>query len=128
MKNYILIFVALAVGVAVVFAFTKQSGPKALTVNEVGADPAAYSGTITVTGIMAGVSRFDPTIFAIMDVKELQCKSANCNRVFIPVRYQGQQPVPGDEVRVTGSLVNSGQGFLMVADNLKVVRHHKIGG
>jgi hypothetical protein len=128
MKKCILIFAVLAVGIAAAFAIYKQSGPKALSVNEVGADPAAFTGTITVTGIMAGVSRDNPAIFGIMDVKELQCTTANCNKLFIPVRYQGQQPVPGDEIRATGSLVDSGQGYLFVAQSLKVVRNHKIGG
>lgn len=128
MKKYLIISAALAVGVAVVFAFSRQNEPKALTVSEVGADPAAYSGTITVTGVMAGVYRQDPTIFGIMDVKELQCQTANCNKVIMPVKYQGPQPVLGDEIRLTGSLVNSGQGYLFVAQNLKVLRNHKIGG
>jgi len=128
MKKYLIISAALAVGVAIIFVFFKQSEPKALTVTEVGADPAAYSGTITVTGIMAGVYRQDSTIFGIMDVKELQCKTANCNKVIMPVKYQGQQPVLGDEIRVTGNLANTGPGYLFVAQNLKVVRNHKIGG
>lgn len=126
MKKYLIISTALAVGVAIVFAYSKQSETKALTVTEVGGNPAAYSGTITVTGIVAGVYRPDPTIFGIMDLKELQCKTANCNKMIIPVRYQGQQPVLGNEVRITGNLVNSGQGYLFVAQNLKVVRNHRI--
>lgn len=126
MKKYLFIFAALAVGVAIAFAFSQQSGPKALTVTEVGANPSAYSGTITVSGVMAGVYRPDPTIFGIMDLKELQCKTANCNKLIIPVKYQGPRPVLGDEVRITGNLVNSGQGYLLVAQNLKVVRNHRI--
>lgn len=128
MKKYLIITAVLAIGIAIVFAFSKQNEPKALTVTEVGADPAAYSGIITVTGVMAGVYPQDPTIFGVMDVKELQCKTANCNKVIMPVKYPGQQPVLGDEIRVTGNLVNSGQGYLFVAQSLKVVRNHKIGG
>jgi hypothetical protein len=127
MKKNLLILAVLAFGIAAAFAFFKQSGPKALSVNEV-ADPAAYTGTITVTGIMGGASQQDPSVFGIMDVKELQCTTANCRKLFIPVKYPGKQPVLGDEVRLTGSFVNSGQGYLFVAQNLKVVRHHKIGG
>ncbi|MRR55049.1 MAG: hypothetical protein EG822_11140 [Deltaproteobacteria bacterium] len=128
MKKYLIISAALAVGIVIIFAFSRQNEPKALTVTEVGADPSAYSGTITVTGVMAGVYRQDSTIFGIMDVKELQCKTANCNKVIMPVKYQGPQPVLGDEIRVTGNLVNSGPGYLFVAQSLKVVRNHKIGG
>lgn len=77
---------------------------------------------------MAGVSTADPSIFGMMDLKELQCRTAGCNRLIIPVRYQGGRPAPGDEVRVTGSIVASGRGYLFVADSLKVVRNHRIGG
>lgn len=127
-KKNILIIAALVVGIAVSFVLVKQSGPKALNVNDVGADPAAFTGTLTVTGIMGGVSQTDPSIFGIMDVKELQCKSANCNKLFIPVKYQGQQPVPGDELRLTGNFVKSTDGYLFMAQSMKVVRNHKIGG
>jgi hypothetical protein len=37
-------------------------------------------------------------------------------------------PVLGDEVRVTGSFVNEGHGFLFSATAVKVIRNHKIGG
>jgi hypothetical protein len=83
---------------------------------------------VVVAGVMAGLHPQDPAIFGIMDVKELQCKSANCNRLIMAVKYQGQHPVLGDEVRITGNLINTGQGYLFAAQNLKVVRNHKIGG
>ncbi|SNB46243.1 hypothetical protein [Geobacter sp. DSM 9736] len=125
----VVIIAALAVGIIAGLVFVK-SGPKALNINEVGADPAAYTGTITVTGIMGGRSQQNPDIIGIMDIKELQCKTANCNKVFLPVKFSGKAPVIGDEVRITGSFVDmgQGQGYLFMAQSLKVVRHHKIGG
>lgn len=128
MKKYLLIAAALAVGIAAAAVFATQNGPKALSVNEVGADPTAFTGAIAVTGIIGGISQQDPTIFGIMDLKELQCKTANCNKLLIPVRFQGKQPALGDEVKMTGSFVNPGDGYLFVAETLKVVRNHKIGG
>jgi len=128
MKKYIYVVVALAIGAAVAFGMAKQGNAKVLNVNDIGADPAAFTGTITVTGIMAGISQTDKDIFGIMDIKELQCKSANCNKIFIPVKYQGQQPVVGDEVRLTGNFQKLPAGYLFAAEQMKVVKNHKIGG
>jgi hypothetical protein len=121
---------AIAVTVAVIIGFVviTMGDAKALNVNDVGNDPASFKGTITITGIMGGVSQQDPSIFGIMDIKELQCKTENCNKLFIPIRYQGQTPKIGDEVKVTGSFAKLPDGFLFTAQQLKVVRNHKIGG
>jgi hypothetical protein len=128
MKKNIMIVAALVVGLAAAFAFSQQSGPKPLAVSDIGSDPAAYTGTITVTGVMGGVSQQDPSVFGVMDVKELQCTTANCNKVFIAVKYQGKPPVLGDELRMTGSFTPANGGYLFVAQSLKVLRNHKIGG
>lgn len=128
MQKYVYIAVALIVGVAVAFALTGNVDAKALNVNEVGADPSAFSGTITVTGIMAGTSQTDGSVFGIMDIKELQCRSANCNKIFIPVQYNGKHPVVGDEVKVTGSFKKLDGGYIFTGQSIKVVKNHKIGG
>jgi len=100
----------------------------ALHVNEVGADPAAYTGTITVTGVTKGFSRNDPAVFGIIDLKEVQCTSPTCSMPVLPVKFAGKLPVVGDEVRVTGSFVQVQGGYLFSANNVKVVRNHQIGG
>lgn len=128
MKKNIIIAVAIAVGIALSYALFFRGDANALQVNQVGADPSAYSGTITVTGIMAGTSPQDPTIFGMFDLKELQCTTPNCNKLYLPVKYQGAIPKPGDEVRVSGSFIKTTDGFLFSASNIKVVRHHQIGG
>jgi hypothetical protein len=118
----------LLVGIALAVVITTRQDSNVLHVNQVGADPLAYSGTITVTGIMAGVSNSDPSIFGIYDIKELQCTTANCNKLYIPVRHQGTMPKVGDEVRVTGSFLKVVQGVVLTAEKIKVVRNHQIGG
>lgn len=121
--------IAGAVVIGAVLAFFLFNGTsKALNVNDVGSDPAAFAGTITVTGIMAGASQQDPSIFAIVDKKELQCTTPNCNKVLLPVRFGGKLPIVGDEVRVTGAFISEGGGYLFAADKLKVVKHHRVGG
>jgi len=127
MQKYIRAAALCAAGITMLFALAGCDS-KALNVNDVASDPAAFKSTITLTGIVAGTSPQDPSIFGIMDIKELQCKTQNCNKVFIPITYKGTFPVRGDEVRLTGSFVNQGGGFLFSAEKLKVVRNHQIGG
>lgn len=128
MKKYALIAVAVIIGAAIAFGVATQGGGKVLNVNDIGADPSAFTGTITITGIMAGVSQQDKTVIGIMDVKELQCKSQNCNKLFIPVKYPEKQPAIGDEIRATGTFHKFPAGYMFIAQKLKVVKNHKIGG
>jgi hypothetical protein len=127
-KQKIFIVAALVVGIALAVVITSKGDGDILHVNQVGADPLAYSGTITVTGIMAGVSNSDPGIFGIYDIKELQCTTANCNKIYIPVRHQGTMPKIGDEVRITGSFLKDPKGVVFTAEKIKVLRNHQIGG
>lgn len=128
MKKFVLAGVALAVGIAVAFIFVRPQGAQLLHVSEVGSDPAAFVGTISVTGITAGFSRHDPTIFGLMDVKELQCTTPNCNKLLLPVKHTGKPPAIGDEIRISGAFVQAGGGYLFAAESIEVVRNHKLGG
>jgi hypothetical protein len=128
MKKNIFIAVALAVGIALAYALFFRGDANALQVNQVASDPSAYSGTITVTGIMAGTSPQDPSVFGIFDLKELKCTTPNCNKIYLPVRYQGVMPKPGDEVQVSGSFTQVSGNYIFTAASVKVVRNHRIGG
>lgn len=128
MQKNIFLAIALLAGTVLAYALFFRGDARALQVNQVAADPSAYSGTITVTGIMAGISPQDPSLFGMFDLKELQCKTPNCNKIYLPVKYQGAMPKPGDEVRVSGSFMPVSGGFFFSATDVKVVRNHKIGG
>lgn len=128
MQKNIFIAIAVAAGIALSYALFFRGDASALQVNQVASDPSAYSGTITVSGIMAGTSPQDPSVFGIFDLKELQCKTPNCNKIYLPVKSQGTMPKPGDEVRISGSFVTTSNGYLFSATNIKVLRNHKIGG
>jgi hypothetical protein len=117
-----------ALAIALIFVLMNRQGAQALNVNDVGSDPAAFTGTITITGVTKAVSPQDPTLFGIIDIKELSCTMVNCNKLMIPISYTGPIPAIGDEVRITGNFVNKGNGFLFAATAVKVVRHHQIGG
>lgn len=128
MKKNLLIVAALAVGIALSYALFFRGDANALQVNQVASDPSAYSGAVTVTGIMAGTSPQDPSVFGIFDLKELKCTTPNCNKLYLPVRYQGAMPKPGDEVRISGSFIQTTGGYLLSASSVKVLRNHQIGG
>lgn len=128
MKKFYILGAALIVVIAIVSVSIKQGEARVLNVNEVGADPAAYAGTIVITGVMGATSAEDPTLFGIMDLKELKCPVKGCNKLFIPVKHQGKQPALGDEVKVTGSFTKVDGGLVFTAMNVEVVRNHKIGG
>ena len=128
MKKPVIIAISVAVVAIIALAAIGMRDAKALNVRDVGGDPLSFTGVITITGIMGGVSQQDPSVFGIMDVSELQCKTANCNKLLIPVKYQGKQPVLGDEVRISGSFAKFGDGLVFSAQNVKVLRNHKIGG
>lgn len=128
MKKNIIIAATVAVGIALSYVLFFGGNASALHVNQVASDPAAYTGSVTVTGIMAGTSPQDPSIFGMFDVKELQCTTPNCNKLYLPVKYQGGMPLSGDEVRVSGTFVKTTEGYFLSATNVKVLRNHKIGG
>lgn len=123
MKKFILTLVSMLL-VAIVATGCKQTEAKALNVNDIRSDPTAYTGTLTVTGIMAAVSQHDPQIFGIMDKSELLCTIPNCNKFFLPIRFTGQRPAYGDEVVLTGTFTEGDR--LFTATKVNVVRNHKL--
>lgn len=127
-KQYVVLAATLVIGLVLGFGLFSKGDAKALNVNDIGADPAAFTGTITVTGIMAGVSQYDKSVIGIMDIKELQCQSPNCNKIYIPIKVTGALPAVGDEIRATGQFQKNAQGYLFTAEKIKVVKNHKIGG
>jgi predicted small lipoprotein YifL len=102
----------------------QDRGPTALNINDLRSDPGAFTGTLTVTGILGAFSQHDPQIFGVMDKSELQCTSPNCNKFYLPVRFAGPIPAYGDEVVVTGSFMPG--TTLFAATELKVIRNHSL--
>lgn len=130
MKKYI--FICAAVALIAGVAFTSFSNGKTktlkaggiLSVNDIMADPAAYKGVITITGVVAGFSRQDPKLFAIIETAEAKlCKITGCARFYLPVKYEGNVPKVWDEVNVTGSFVEGGR--LFVATKVEILRQLK---
>jgi hypothetical protein len=126
-KNYVRAALAALVLVLALSACNQgTAATAALNVNDLRSDPGAYSGVLTVTGIMAAVSQQDPQIFGIMDKSELTCNNPNCHKYFLPVRFAGQRPAHGDEVVVTGNFVDEQGIKIITATAVNVLRNHKL--
>jgi len=128
MKKYIIAFAVIILIAAIAFTTlsngktktVKESG--VLSVNDIQADPSAYKGIITITGVVAKRHPSDPKLFAIIETSEAKiCKSTGCARFYLPVQYEGKAPQEWDEVNVKGSFVENGKPF--VATKVDFIRH-----
>ena len=132
MKKYVITLAAIVITGIALAGFSSGMGKKvqtkaALSVNDIQADPAAYTGSITINGVVSGSSKQDPKIFAIIDTAEAKlCKVVTCATFYLPVRYAGNAPKEGDEVNVTGSFGERGRVFN--ATKVDVLRHLNLGG
>ncbi|HKL49134.1 MAG TPA: hypothetical protein VJ882_05715 [Desulfuromonadales bacterium] len=128
MKNTRHFYVLLAAIVLLVMAVGCENDSQVLQVNDIASDPAAFSGSLTMVGIAYGYSRNDDTIVGVMDKKELQCTTPNCEKLLIPVKIKGDRPAIGEEIKITGSFTREPQGYLFHAEKIKVLGKHQLGG
>ncbi len=124
-RNICILAVIALIGI---FGFAGLSGGKAkpvkeggiLSVSDIQANPSAYKGTITITGVVAGKSRTDSKVFAIVDTSEAKtCKPTGCAKFYLPVRFEGDMPKEWDEVNIAGMIVKS----IFVATRVDILRH-----
>ena len=115
-----LAFISLSNGMA-----TTTKTDRILSVKDVQADPYAYKGTMTITGVVAGVSRQDPKLFAIIETAEAKlCKITGCAEFYLLVRYDGRVPKVWNEVNVTGRFVEEDEDTpFFAATQVDVLRH-----
>lgn len=99
-------------------------GSGVLSVKDVQSDPSAYKGTVTITGVVAGASRQDQSVFAIIETSEaILCKTTGCASFYLPVKYEGVIPKQWDEVNVTGSFTQTGRVPLFTATKVEVLKN-----
>ncbi|MCL5071176.1 MAG: hypothetical protein M1308_09810 [Actinobacteria bacterium] len=140
MKRYLglIIIVFLVILSALIYGCDRSSVDKKantqvtqiLNVSDIQSDPAAFKGTITINGVMAGVLDNDAKIFAIVDTAEvLACQSINCGMFYLPIKYDGGElPKPEEEINVTGSFSGSGNNIMFVATKYEVLRKNILKG
>ncbi|HBR22151.1 MAG TPA: hypothetical protein DD713_06235 [Nitrospiraceae bacterium] len=131
MKKYILTILAIILIAGIAFVSLSNGKTKTvkeggvLSVNDIQADPSAYKGAITITGVVADKSRFKvpANVFLMVETSEAKiCKQTGCARFYLPVKLEGVIPKEWDEVNVTGSFAE-GAGLLFVATKVEVLRH-----
>ncbi len=94
----------------------KESTPIILEVDDIAADPSAYSGAIAVRGIVSFADLANST-FGIIDVREYKlCGVVTCAANEIPIsvpltKYSGELPGVEDEVLVYGETFSSGGSY-----------------
>jgi hypothetical protein len=97
-----------------------------LSVNDIQADPYAYKGAVTITGVVADKSRFrnlPQDVFLIIETSEAKiCKITGCAKFYLPVRYEGSHPEEWDEVNITGSF-SEDRELIFKATKVDVLRH-----
>ncbi len=127
MKKYIFALAAIIITGIAFAGFNSRMGKKVqnkgvLSVSDIQADPAAFTGVITITGVVASRSNQDPKLFALVDTAEAKlCKTVTCGIFYLPVKCTGKAPKEGDEVNVTGEFAEKGRIFR--AHKVDFLRH-----
>ncbi len=94
----------------------------ALQVQDLEADPKGYTGRILVRGVVAKASPNDPQLYAVIDSREARvCKDLHCAKFYLPVRVQGANLKPWDEIDVRGTMAeDTGRKLVyLLADEVK---------
>ena len=126
MKRSVLkVFVSLSI--VAIIALMAGCKDDVFQVNDVVSDPGAFSKPLTLEGVVYAYAKGDTTIVGVMDKKELQCKTPNCNKALLAVKAPGKRFNVGDEIKASGSIVKESWGYVLIADDVKVVTTHKIG-
>jgi hypothetical protein len=128
MKKYILMLIAIIFVAAVAFSGLSNGKTRTvkeggiLSINDIQADPAAFTGVVTITGVVSRIAGPNPKTFMLVDTHEAKsCKSTHCARFYQPVQYGGTLPKEWDEVNVTGNFVQGGK--LFQATKVEVIKH-----
>lgn len=104
----------------------KEQAP-VFQVNDVISDPGAFSKRVIIEGIVYSFSKDDTSIVGIMDKKELQCTSPNCNKNLFAIKSNGVKLKVGDEIKAAGAISKESWGYILNADSIIVATNHKLG-
>lgn len=96
-------------------------------VNDIVSDPGAFSEPLALEGIVYRFAQGDTSIVGVMDKKELQCTTPNCNKALLAVRVPGPQLAIGDEIKVSGTITKESWGYILKAEEVEVITSHKLG-
>ncbi|HFQ81910.1 MAG TPA: hypothetical protein ENK33_11140 [Desulfobacterales bacterium] len=101
---------------------SQTAAHKIISVKELAANPAAFSGNIILRGVVAGVNK-SQKIFGIIDLSEFKsCGTLLCARYTLPVKYSGNPPEVKSIVKISGRLIKNHRGLIIEAGNIQVVK------
>lgn len=111
----------------VIIGLTVGCKDQVFQINDVVSDPGAFSKPLTLEGVVYTYAKGNKSIVGVMDKKELQCTTPNCNKALLAVQASGTQLSVGDEIKASGTIVRENWGYVLKADDVKVITTHKIG-
>jgi hypothetical protein len=121
LKVFVYLFMLIIIGLMV------GCKDQVFQINDVVSDPGAFSKPLTLEGVVYTYAKGNKSIVGVMDKKELQCTTPNCNKALLAVQAPGTQLSVGDEIKASGTIVRENWGYVLQADEIKVVARHKIG-
>ena len=96
-------------------------------VNDIVSDPGAFSKPLTLEGIVYTYAKGNTSIVGVMDKKELQCTTPNCNKALLAVQADGKRLAVGDEIKATGSITKESWGYVLKANQVEIIAKHNLG-
>ena len=125
--RYTALKVVVYLSLLAIIGLTSGCKEQVFQVNDIVSDPGAFSEPLTIEGIVYTYAKGDTSIVGVMDKKELQCKTPNCNKALLAVKTPGKQLAVGDEIEVSGSINKVGRGYVLKAEQVKVITTHNLG-
>ena len=127
MKKFAILAVAVALGLVLSYALLQGSG-KALNVNEISSDPGPTSAPSPLPASWGEPLPRTRACSASWTSRNCSVKRQTATRSSSPSSTRANCPVRETKIRATGKFVKLPEGYLFAAENVKVVRNHKIGG
>ncbi len=120
MTRIYLIFIIMGVLLCTLFIGTvigKQRVEAAVSVSKFIENPSAFTGTVSVAGVISEIAAEEPRLFALMDIAESKCPTPGCRKPTIPVMSSIKPPKIGTKIVITGNVEPGGRYF--AADRLR---------
>jgi hypothetical protein len=94
-----------------------KSAEKSVSVNELASNPSAYTGSVTLIGVVGTITPGKG--FTLVDTREYRACGLSClteaGTKIIPVRWNGTPPAVEQTVTIEGELRRENKGFTFVA-------------
>jgi hypothetical protein len=103
-----------------------QGPVNVLAIRDISSDPFAFTGVLTINGVVTDFLESDTAIFRLKDTQEiLLCLQLHCDSFRLPVKYIGSGGLPkiADEVNITGRWSDTGDGVIFEATAFAVRRN-----